>query len=102
MTIRMQNLWHRLWWRFMPGVLISVRWPQGWVVLDQDPDGTQVSTQSADPNDHYRPLLESLVGRQGWDWDWTMMGTDATLDRLTIKIRHKKAEYATMLALKWA
>lgn len=86
----------------MPGVLISVRWPQGWVVLNHDPDGSQVSALSADPNDHYRPLLESLVGRQGWDWDWTMMGTDATLDRLTIKIRHKKAEYATMLALKWA
>jgi hypothetical protein len=91
-----------LWWRFMPGVVINVRWPRGWVVIEEHSDGTRVGTDSADPNDHYRPWLEANVGRQGWDWDWGMADTDATLDRLTIKIRRSQARLATIAVMRWA
>jgi hypothetical protein len=96
------NIKDKLWWRFMPGVVINVRWPNGWVVLKQMADGSATSTNSADPNDHYRPWLEQHVGRQGWDWNWGMADRDATENRLTIKIRQKYAEYATIAALRWS
>ena len=96
------GFWQRLWWLFVPGVVINVRWPRGWVVLWENPDGTKVSTESADPNDHYRPELERLIGRQSWAWNWGLADSDATNDRITIKIRQDKAKYATLLALKWA
>ena len=96
------GFWQQLWWLFVPGVVINVPWPRGWVVLQENPDGTKVSTESADPNDHYRPELERLVGRQGWAWNWGLADSDATNDRLTIKIRQDKARYATLLALRWA
>lgn len=91
----------KLWWRFMPGVVINVRWPRGWVVLDDDGQGGQTAIESTDPNDHYRPELTKLVGRQGWDWQWGMGGHDATEDRLTIKIRRRHAQWASYFALKW-
>lgn len=94
--------WERLWWRFVPGVVISVRWPRGWAVLEEHPDGSKTSVNSADPNDHYRPWLEQHVGRQGWDWNWGMGNRDATLDRLTIKIRQRHAKYATIASMRWS
>lgn len=104
------NIWQQLWWRFMPGPVISVRWPRGNIVVnDEDPRwvdwGGAVWVNlgfSADPNDHYRPWLEANVGRQGWDWNWGMANSDATQDRLTIKIRQKKASYATIAAVRWS
>lgn len=96
------NIWQQLWWRFMPGVVINVRWPSGWVVLHDDGQGGQTSVDSADPNDHYRPWLEQHVGRQGIHWNWGMANRDATDNRLTIKIRQKYAEHATIAALRWA
>ena len=104
------NIWQQLWWRFMPGPVISVRWPRGNIVVnDEDPRwvdwGGAVWVDlgfSADPNDHYRPWLEANVGRQGWDWNWGMANNDATQDRLTIKIRQKKAGYATIAAVRWS
>ena len=96
------NILQKLWWRFVPGVVVNVKWPKGWVVLHEAPDGSCVSTESADPNDHYRPWLEANVGRQGWDWNWGMADRDATLNRLTIKIRQKYAKYATIAALRWS
>ena len=95
------NIFQKAWWYIVPGVVINVPWPRGWVVLYEDPDGSKVSAQSADPNDHYRPWLEANVGRQGWDWNWGMADRDATDNRLTIKIRQKYAEYATIAMLKW-
>ena len=95
------NIIDKLWWRLMPGVVINLPWPKGWVILHEDPDGSCVSTQSADPNDHYRPWLEQHVGRQGWDWNWGMADRDATDNRLTIKIRQKYAGYATIALLRW-
>jgi len=94
--------WDRLWWRCMPGVTIKVRWPRGWVVLDESEDGSRVSADSADPNDHYRPWLEANVGRQGWDWNWQLQDSDIIEDQLTIKFRRKYEKYATIAVLRWA
>ncbi len=96
------NILQKLWWRFVPGVVVNVKWPKGWVVLHEAPDGSCVSTESAGPNDHYRPWMEQHVGRQGWDWNWGMADRDATDNRLTIKIRQSKTKYATMIALMWS
>ena len=76
---------NKLWWKFMPGTIIKVKWPRGAIVYDTDPGWV---LQSADPNDHYRPWLERHVGRQGWDWDWRI-GQVATTngERDTIRIK---------------
>lgn len=84
----------------MPGVVVNVRWPRG-KVLGTVGDRNIVDMMSADPNDHYRPFLEQHVGRQGWDWNWGMGDRDATEDRLTIKIRRHRAQWATVIALQW-
>jgi hypothetical protein len=101
--------WERLWWRFVPGVVISVRWPRGQVrVGPSHREGWSGMGEyfeyidSADPNDHYRPWLEQHVGRQGWDWNWGMVDQDATRDRLTIKIRWPHAGQATVAAMRWS
>ena len=94
------NLRSKLWWLLMPGEVISVKWPVGTVRVPNG-DNTGTLTESADPNDHYRPWLEKNVGKQGWDWQWGMANTDATLNRLTIKIRRKYAAQATIAALRW-
>jgi hypothetical protein len=96
------NIVEKLWWRFMPGEIINVRWPSGWFVLHDDTQGGQTSALSADPNDHYRPWMEAHVGRQGWDWNWGMANNDARDNTLTIKIRQKHAAHAIIMALKWA
>ena len=93
---------NKLWWRFVPGTTIKVTWPVGWVVLDEHADGSKVSTESADPNDHYRPWMEQNVGRQRWDWDWTMMDDDINQNRLTIKFRRGKEQWASYFRLRWA
>lgn len=103
------NIKDKLWWRFVPGVVINVRWPRGKIVVDHnDPrwcdlgGAVWVELDSADPNDFYRPWLEEHVGRQGWDWNWGMGSHDATENRLTIKIRKKHAVYATHIAMTWS
>ncbi len=103
------NLRERLWWRWVPGVLINVAWPVGDVVVtenhplwDWTVGPSKYVVESADPNDHYRPEMEKLIGRQGWHWNWGMCGNDVLENRLTIKIVKSKAKYATVLALKWA
>ena len=97
-----------LWWKYVPGTVIEVKWPVGWVILNKNPDGSIVSALSADPNDHYRPDLRENVGRQGWDWDWKIGRVVADNDTgtvghdtLLIKIRKGKDEYATIAKLKW-
>ena len=105
------NIREKLWWRFMPGVIIKVKWPAGNITVDEsDPRwdwSLGASLQggvSADPNDHYRPWLEQHVGRQGWDWDWGISITknDAADNTLTIKIRQRHARHATIAALRWS
>ena len=99
-----------LWWATVPGVEITLPWPTGWVVLHEDPDGSKVSAESADPNDHYRPWLEKNIGKQGWDWEWKHIITDTMIapgyeqemtakDRVLIKIRNKHKEAAMVMKL---
>lgn len=93
-----------MWWRWMPGVIAEVKWPRGWVVLHEAEDGSKVSTESADPNDHYRPWLEKNIGKQGRDWDWKLgqVPTDNTAqDTLLIKVRHKHADALMIFKLKY-
>ena len=104
------NILQKLWWRFVPGVVVNVKWPSGKIVVDhnhplwQDMGGAVWVDLgfSADPNDHYRPWMEQHVGRQGWDWNWGMADRDALDNRLTIKIRQKYAKYATIAAIQWS
>jgi hypothetical protein len=103
------NIWQTLWWRFVPGEVINVRWPVGDIIITEDDprwDWTlgpsRYIVESADPNDHYRPEMEKYCGRQGWDWNWGMAHNDVAANRLTIKIRRKYANYAILLAIKWA
>jgi len=105
---RTLNIFSNLWWKYMPGTIIEVRWPVGWVILHEDKDGSRVSKESADPNDHYRPDLEKYVGRQGWDWDWRIGSIKASngagtvgRDTLYIKFRRGKDDYAPIAKLKW-
>jgi len=103
------NIKQQIWWRFMPGTTVSVRWPVGQIrVGPSHREGWSGVGEyfeylhSADPNDHYRPWLEQNVGRQGWDWNWGMADRDATDNRLTIKIRHKHEKYAIIIAMMWS
>lgn len=103
------NIFEKLWWRFVPGTIVNVRWPVGEVVINESMpqwDWTigpgRYIVNSADPNDHYRPYLEKHVGRQKRDWDWGMADRDATDNRLTIKIRRKHEKHATIIAMMWA
>ncbi len=104
------NIWQKLWWRFVPGEVINVRWPTGNIVVDHnDPRwrdwGGAVWVDlgfSADPNDHYRHEIEKHCGRQGWNWNWGMANNDVAANRLTIKFRQKHAQWASYFALKWA
>lgn len=67
------KLLNKIWWRCMPGEVITVKWPSGNIVVDhnhplwQDMGGAVCVDLgfSSDPNDHYRPWLEQNVGRQG-------------------------------------
>ena len=103
------NILQKLWWRYMPGIVINVQWPRGQIKVGPSHRegwsglGEQFEyVDSADPNDHYRPWMEQHVGRQGWDWNWGMADRDASDNRLTIKIRQKYAKYATIAALQWS
>ena len=106
---RTLNILSNLWWKYMPGTVIEVKWPTGWFLIHEMMDGTRTSGESADPNDHYRPALEKNVGKQGWDWDWRIgcvwnaddgVGTTGYAT-LLIKFRKSKEEYATVAKLKW-
>jgi hypothetical protein len=98
----------RLYWWLFGGQTINVKWPSGWVVLHEDPYGGVVSTDSADPNDHYRPWLEKNVGKQGRDWDWQVGAIAADngqgtigVDMLNLIFRKGKEDLATIAKLRW-
>lgn len=101
----------KLWWRFVPGVVINVKWPSGKIVAGPGPEdplwydlggAANITFESADPNDHYRPWMEKHIGKQGIHWDWGLADLDATGNRLTIKIIKSKAKFASYFALKWS
>lgn len=102
-------LTHWAFWHLFPTVDVSLKWPVGMITVDPDHpkwDWTLGATLqegfSADPNDHYRPWLEKHVGKQGWDWDWNMVGNDVADNRLTLRIRRGKSKYATLAAVMWS
>lgn len=94
--LKPQSLWSKLWWKFMPGVVVKVKWPRGWYPLDES---GSVDCETSDPNTAYRWYLEQYVGKQGWDWNWKIGSYEN--DSLCIKLRSGKDEYADMIALKW-
>jgi hypothetical protein len=99
---RAGNLFDAIWWKFMPTDTITVKWPNGPVIKEHiDQYKTDAQLLSSDPNDHYRPLLEQLVGRQRWDWNWRFEDNNITDNRLTIKIRKCHGIYATYFAIRW-
>lgn len=107
--IRQLRFIETLWWRWMPGVTIKVKWPVGNVIVLPTDDGfdwavgtTPQEIFSADPNDHYRPWMEANVGRQGWDWNWRLTDNDVAENILTIKFRRGREQWATVAALRWA
>jgi hypothetical protein len=102
--IKVALKWYNaIWWKLMPGVTVKVIWPNGPVVKDFiDQYKSDNELLSTDPNDHYRPWMESNVGRQGWDWDWCMKDNDLRDNTLTIKFRKGKESYATMAMLRWS
>jgi len=91
----------QLWWKFIPGVEVTLPWPVGEVRFRQEGSGLWDSFRSADPNDHYRPWLEENVGKQKWDWDWKEHYDNTDGSQVLLKIRRGKAQFATMAALKW-
>lgn len=101
---------NRVWWKLMPGTIIKVKWPAGNIVVNHhDPRWRDMGGAvwvdlgfSADPNDHYRWWMEQNVGKQGWDWDWSMLDDDISKNYLTIKFRKGKEQYAIIAALRWA
>jgi hypothetical protein len=93
---------NKLWWKFMPGTIIKVRWPVGPVEIWHDDGGYEWYEESADPNDHYRPWMEEKVGKQGWDWDWSMTDNDIADNCLTVKFRKGKEQYAILAAVRWS
>lgn len=96
-----------LWWKFVPGTTINVKWPTGDIVVDSnhpqwyDCGAVKVLIHSADPNDHYRPWLEEHVGKQKRDWNWRMNPRDSEGDTLQIKFRKGKEKFATLAAIRW-
>jgi hypothetical protein len=91
---RTLNILSNLWWKYMPGTIIEVKWPIG--------------KDSADPNHYYRPDLEKYAGKQGWHWDWRIGGVAAEnqdgtkgYDTLLIKFCRSREDYAIVAKLKW-
>lgn len=104
---RTLDVFSTLWWKYIPGNIITVKWPVGTIRVPNG-DNTGMMTVSADPNDHYRPWLEKNVGKQGWDWDWRIGPVAADngtgirgYDTLLIKFRRKHTETAMMAKLMW-
>lgn len=99
--------WNRVWWRMFCGYRISVPWPHGPIEVEPEdwrwfPNSAHTGTviiDSADPNDHYRPELERLCGRQGWDWDWQIANDS---NRVVIGFRRGHEQLATYFLIRWA
>lgn len=87
--------------KYVPGVVIKVKWPVGWFEIKKNIDGSVISGESADPNDHYRPWMEKHVGRQNIDWSWDIIDNDASTNKLSIKFRKGKEKYASLAMIQW-
>lgn len=100
------NEW--LFWKYGKGPTITVVWPVGPVSVPNG-DNAGMLTESADPNDHFRPWLEKNVGQQNKDWTWKIgphsadngFGTRG-FDTLLIKFSRRKAKWSSIAVLLWA
>jgi len=102
MALRVAKFLDNLWWNYAPTITIEVKWPVGWVTVQENTVfNDKIDVQSADPNDHYRPTLERMVGKQKMHWDWRV-ADNGHADKLTIKILKSKQVEATYLAMLWA
>jgi hypothetical protein len=91
----------KFWWYVMPGPTIIVKWPagnNGWIPMDY----LGARLNSADPNDHYRPVLEYHCGKQFVGWHWKAIVSNHKVDTIEIKFRFDKKQWATIFALQWA
>jgi len=100
---------NKIFWKYVPGVKVTVKWPRGLLTVDDDHPswdwtyGAKYQTFStADPNDWYRPWMEKHVGKQGWAWDWKLEADNASEDRLTIKLRKDKSHHSSYITLMWS
>jgi len=94
--------YHKIWWQVVPGTEIKVKWPAGPVIKTfEDQYKSDDELFSSDPNDHYRPELTKIVGKQTRDWDWELKDNDVSDNTLTIKFRKGKEKYASYFAVKW-
>ena len=80
----LRNLPDLLWWKFIPGTSIVIPWPRG--------------TGASDPNDVFRPILETYCGAQFIGWHWR----SAADGFIEIKFRFGKSRWATLMAMRWA
>lgn len=93
--VKSENFLGDLWWNFVPGPVVTVKWPRGWTRVDEQGH----SCESADPNDHWRSWLEKNVGRQNWDWGWRVnIGHNA----VDIKFRRAHSSKLTAFLLRYA
>jgi hypothetical protein len=89
-----RTYYSRLWWKIVPGTVISVPWPT---------DDLAFGRRSSDPNDCFRPWLTDQVGRQSWDWEWDIGDISAYDGRgeLLVKFRRGREQQSLIFSLKW-
>ena len=84
LVVKLRNLPDLLWWKYIPGTSIVVAWPRG--------------STTTDPNEAYRPILETYCGAQFIGWHWRTAADDS----IEIKFRFGKSRWATLMAMRWA
>ena len=96
---RTANIFYILRWKYWLKSEVSIPWPRGWT----RPDHLGNSSDSSDPNEHYRPWLEQHAGPQGRSWDW-MLDRDSVDEQgwADIKIKFRDAKIATLFVLTWS
>lgn len=100
MNVR-SGLIEKLWWKFMPGTIIKVKWPKNeWVTVHTWSDGSVEQKCTNDPNYHYRPWLEKNAGKQGIDWNWKIAPWPED-SALYIKFRKGKEQWSSVAGLLW-
>ena len=71
-------------------MIIIVPWPTG-----------EIDDRfSSDPNEHYRPWLETNVGLQGRDWNWKLH-VSRPMDEIHIGFEKGKEDLAVQASLMW-
>lgn len=111
LAAKLYDLLDWVWWKIVPGTIITVKWPRGsprWIPMEYLNPHFDLTSDSADPNDHYRPTLEHYCGKQFVGWHWkAVVGIhnvntyECTVDFIEIKFRFDKKQWASLLALRW-